>query len=378
MSSIFFSNPLKTFSHSFDKRLFVALIILLVITGCGEISYYSQAVNGHLDILNRKKKIETLLVDPETPPELVKKLKLIESVRQFAAQELSLPAAKSYNAYSDVGRPYVTAVVTAANRLKLEPYEWCFLFVGCVGYRGYFDKSEATAYAQELAKQNWDVNVGEVRAYSTLNWLNNDFMPDYFKDPVLNTFLDQSETSIIRTLIHEMAHQVVFVSGDTAFNESFAVFVEQEGLRQYLNAHYENADNFYKRYLLKKEDRKIFIEIIQSYYDQFEQLYSSDLPEKEKLEKKVKLFEDMRQTYKNREPEFKVLSYSRWFSQPLNNSHLLSIRRYHSFVPVFAFLFKEQKNNWPKFFEKVKEIADFPSEKRKRFINTCCNSASES
>jgi predicted aminopeptidase len=59
--------------------------------------------------------------------------------------------------------------------------------------------------------------VGGVPAYSTLGHLD---------DPVLNTFLRYGQNEVARTLFHELAHQKIFISGDTAFNESFATAVE--------------------------------------------------------------------------------------------------------------------------------------------------------
>ena len=35
-------------------------------------------------------------------------------------------------------------------------------------------------------------------------------------------------------MFHELAHQEVYVKGDTVFDESFAVAVEEEGLRRWL------------------------------------------------------------------------------------------------------------------------------------------------
>ena len=71
------------------------------------------------------------------------------------------------------------------------------------------------------------MHVGGVPAYSTLG---------YFDDPVLSTFIRYREAELARLIFHELAHQVVYVKDDTAFNESFAVAVEEEGLARWLAA----------------------------------------------------------------------------------------------------------------------------------------------
>ncbi|MBF0289654.1 MAG: aminopeptidase [SAR324 cluster bacterium] len=336
----------------------------MLLVGCSEIQYYYQAVTGHIAILNRKQKIEALIKNPDTAPELIKKLKLIQQVRKYAVEQLHLPQIHGYTEYADIEKSHVSTVVTAAPALRLEPHQWCFLFVGCIGYRGYFDPAAAKAYAAEFEKKGWDVAVRGVRAYSTLKWLNNDFMPDYFKDPVLNTFTKLSDNSIIQTLIHEMTHQVVFVAGDTSFNESFAVFVEQEGFKQYLQMQGKKDADAYERYLLKKKDRARFLQIVETYYKKFESLYRSELSEAKKIKKKQRLFAEMRSDYENHRTDFKVLNYQPWFEQSLNNAHLLGIRRYNNYVSAFAQIFQEQNQSWPSFFEKVEEIAALSQEKR--------------
>ena len=93
-------------------------------------------------------------------------------------------------------------------------------------------------------------------------------MPNYFSDPVLSTFLLNHDAELIATLIHEMAHQIVYVKNDTAFNESFATFVEQEGLRQFL-VEAENtslikgsAEKTYQWYKSARKDRLLFREMV--------------------------------------------------------------------------------------------------------------------
>ena len=88
-----------------------------------------------------------------------------------------------------------------------------------------FSEEEAQRHSASLAEQGYDVYVGGVAAYSTLGW---------FSDPVLSTFIQYPEPELARIVFHELAHQVVYLKGDTMFNESFAVAVEEEGVRRWL------------------------------------------------------------------------------------------------------------------------------------------------
>ena len=92
-------------------------------------------------------------------------------------------------------------------------------------YRGYFSEDAAQRYARRLRLRGDDAAVGGVAAYSTLG---------HFKDPVLNTMLGWSDAQLAATLFHELAHQVVYVPGDSEFNEAFATVVEEAGLERWL------------------------------------------------------------------------------------------------------------------------------------------------
>ena len=81
------------------------------------------------------------------------------------------------------------------------------------------------ALPQSCVREGYEVNVAGVPAYSTLGW---------FSDPLLNTFIGGTEGQLAGLVFHELAHQVVFVGGDTTFNESFATAVEREGVRRWL------------------------------------------------------------------------------------------------------------------------------------------------
>ena len=323
----------------------------------------------------RKQDIQELLDSPHTPAELKRKLKLVKSVRKFAIQQLAIPENEGYSGYVELDRPYVTMVVTAAPELELNARKWCYWFIGCQEYRGYFDEEQARTYAEDLRRQELDVSVSQITAYSTLGWLNKSWMPDYFSDPVLSTFLRRNDAEMIAVLIHEMAHQVVYVSNDTSFNESFAVFVEQEGLRQFLGYADEKAildkdrAELYQWYLKARKDRQLFRHLINSTFEEMEELFSSELANAEKLRKKQQLFDDLRENYKSLKNEFRVLSYDNWFKKDLNNTHLLGVKRYHSKVDKFERLFDQHGKDWREFFQAVRELAEASLKERNRRLS---------
>ena len=360
---------------SYRTVLFFALGVLTFCSGCSDLGYYWQAASGHLELLNRKQDIQELLDSPHTPAELKRKLKLVKSVRKFAIQQLAIPENEGYSGYVELDRPYVTMVVTAASELELNARKWCYWFIGCQEYRGYFDEEQARTYAEELRRQELDVSVSQITAYSTLGWLNKSWMPDYFSDPVLSTFLRRNDAELITVLIHEMAHQVVYVSNDTSFNESFAVFVEQEGLRQFLGYADDKAildddrTELYQWYLKATKDRHLFRHLINSTFEEMEKLFSSELANAEKLRKKQQLFDDLRENYLTHKNEFRVLSYDNWFKQDLNNTHLLGVKRYHSKVDKFERLFNQQGKDWGQFFHAVLELAEASLKERNRRLS---------
>src|SRR6266403_163267 len=201
------------------------LAVILIVSGCQTLSFYGQAIKGQYQLLAHRQPIEKLIADSSTPAQLKNQLELVQKLRAFADKELKLPVDGHYTKYVDVHRPFVVWNVEAAPEFSLEPKSWWYPLVGSLEYRGYFSESGARDYAERLRKRGYDVYVGGATAYSTLGW---------FKDPILNTFVFESEGDLAETIFHELGHQRVFASGDTDFNEAFATTVGQEGARRWL------------------------------------------------------------------------------------------------------------------------------------------------
>ncbi len=328
--------------------LAAAVAVAAAVGGCATFSYYGQAVRGHLDVMHRAQPIEARLADATTPPELRAKLERVLEIREFVARELGLPDNGSYRAYADLGRPYAVWNVFAAPEFSVEPRPSCFPIAGCVSYRGYYSEADAQAYAAGLRAAGDDVFVYGVPAYSTLGW---------FDDPVLNTFVRYPDAELARLVFHELAHQLVYVKGDTAFNESFAVAVEEEGVRRWLARH--GGERGRAAYAAGRERRSEFVVLVLAYRAKLEALYREPLAPDAKRAAKARLLGALEADYRAlRDARWGGWpGYDRWFGQGVNNAQLASVATYEELVPAFRALLAREGGDLARFYAEVKALA---------------------
>jgi predicted aminopeptidase len=332
----------------------LALLLAAANTGCAKLGYYTQAIGGQLEILSKRQPIETLLEDPKTDAQLRVQLAAVLAIRAFASNDLALPDNKSYRTYVDLKRQYAVWNVFAAPELSLTPLQWCFIVVGCINYRGYFSPAGADKFADKLRQRGYDVYVGGVTAYSTLGW---------FRDPVLNTMLRNSETDIAGLIFHELAHQRVYVRDDTVFNESFAVTVEREGVKRWL-AHSGSQEQF-QRYLVRKQRHEQFVDLVMRFRRRLIELYATSKPDAEKRALKAALFTELRADYVRLKQSWNGYEgYDEWFARDLNNAQLVPLGLYHEYVPAFRALLAQHHGNLPAFYRAVEEIGMLPKAQR--------------
>lgn len=334
-------------------RLILSGGVAALVVGCSQLSYYVQAAHGQFSLLAEAKPIDDWLSDPTVGEKLKGKLTKVKEIRRFAAAELALPDNGSYKTYADLKRPFVLWNVVATPELSLEPMHWCFPVAGCVNYRGYYSKDEARSYADELRKQKYDVQVGGVPAYSTLG---------FFADPVLSTFIQYPEGELARLVFHELAHQVVYAPGDSRFNESFAVAVEEAGVERWMERY--GDDKMRKAYAEYEGRKKDFLSLLMKHRKALEENYERDISKDEKLKKKAEIFTQLQDDYQVLKASWGgYTGYDRWFSEPLSNAHLSAIATYHDFVPGFRALLVKEKT-FEKFYAAVRELASLGKEER--------------
>ena len=323
----------------------LALAVATGLTGCATLSYYAQSTIGHLGVMSKRQSLDRLLDDPETPPKLRTGLRQAVAIRAFASRALYLPDNDSYRSYTDLGQDYVVWNVTAAPELSVEPVTWCYLVVGCVAYRGYYAQRDASRFAAGLRAKGNDVYVAGVRAYSTLGW---------FDDPVLNTMLGQSPTYLAALIFHELAHQQLYFSGDTAFNESFAVTVEREGVRRWLVN--QDQDGL-ARYQESRVRRQQFIDLVLATKNKLDRMFRSDLPVEQKRTGKRAQYDQLRSSYVELKHGWGGDSgYDPWFATDLNNAKLALVATYNDLVPQLTTLLAAQGGDLRAFYARVGEL----------------------
>ena len=304
-----------------------------------------QAARGQLEIMRNREPIAEIVATDETPEELAHRLRLVEKAREFSISELGLPDNDSYRSYADIDRDYVVWNVFAAPEFSLEPKTWCFPVAGCVGYRGYFSEDSARRKAGELESQGFDVAVGGVPAYSTLG---------KFADPVLNTMMHWEDADLIATIFHELAHQVLYVKGDSEFNESFATVVEQVGIERWLVSRGEQ--DALDAYLERRELREELLQLVFDTRADLEHLYMLRLAPQEMRRRKAVRLEELGAALSD-----EVASSGRqapaWIDDGLNNARLASMALYHGRVPEFMTLLATCEDDLRCFYRKATMLA---------------------
>src|SRR5690606_5852459 len=316
--------------------------------------YLWQSIDGHLALMWRARPIAEVLEDPTTDDVLRRKLPLVREARAFASSDLGLPDNGSYKRYAAIDRPFVLWNVFAAPPLSVELHRWCFPIAGCVGYRGYYDRDDAERFAAKLAEAGYDTQVAGVPAYSTLGW---------FDDPMPSSVLRLPDEEIVRLIFHELAHQVVYVAGDTTFNESFATAVQEIGLERWLR-HREAIDGDpgpAAAWAAQRRRREDFLDLVRRTRDRLDEIYRSDAPAERKLAAKAEILEEMRAQYRELRRQWGGFrGYDPWFARPLGNAHLASIGAYTDLLPGFRRLFARAGGDLDAFYAEVRRLAGLP------------------
>jgi predicted aminopeptidase len=330
----------------------------LLLTGCST-TYYLQAATGHLDLWRRQRPLEQVLSDPATSSEVRQGLLSADAALVFAAVELRLDRRGSYRHYVDARRRYVVWNVFAAPELSLSPRTWCYPVAGCAPYRGYFSLAAAERFAARLRAAGDDVFVGGVRAYSTLGW---------FRDPLLSSMLAHGDGEPAGLLFHELAHQKIYVPGDTPFNEGFASFVEQEGMRRWLQFHRDRPGLCRQAVMLERRDGAR--QILGRLRRELAAIYAAAGPVDARRGQRDRARAAALRDYRRLRASWAGPPYfDAWF-ESLDNAKLLALGAYEDLVPAFAALLAAEGGDLDAFYRHAAGLASASTAVRQRAMRS--------
>ena len=322
-------------------RIVAVGLLCLVLGSCGTLGYYTQSVVGHSKMMLARKPI-TEVLETVTGDER-RRLQMTLDIRRFAVERLFLPDNDSYSQYVELDREYPVWSVVAADEFSLRPKQWCYPVIGCASYRGYFSHGAAEEYEQGLLEKGFETTLGGVSAYSTLGW---------FDDPLTSAMLRYDDAFLVEILFHELAHQQLYVNGNSKFNEAFATVVGEQGAVLWLQY---NQPELLEKYQRRLQVRYDFFVLIQGVKEKLKPIYASSLSASDKRKQKTQVILSLEQAYKDlKQQQWQGVGwYDGWFMEPVNNARLASIATYRDLVPAFERLFELCSGDYARFYGAV-------------------------
>jgi predicted aminopeptidase len=303
-----------------------AFLAFFCLTGC-ETGYYWHLAAGQARVLFRSQPIEDVLRRPGLPPQVRDGLLLVDSLRTYAAR-LGLDPSSSYTRYLDTEGQPIAWNVSACPPDRFAPRLWRFPIVGELPYKGFFTEARAREERERLQRQGLDVLLGPVSAYSTLGFLS---------DPVLSTMLCYPDDRLAELVLHELTHATVFARGQTDFDESLATYMGRAGTLEFLGERHGLDSPPVEQARARHADQDRSQTFVEELITSLDSLYARNLPRALVLEQRRQVLSRAQERFRSLQPPPRVHGYGgllRW--EIVNNALLLSCRRYHRDLGIFA------------------------------------------
>jgi predicted aminopeptidase len=299
--------------------------LALLFAASADLRFLARAAYEEARILLRRRPIEELIADPRLLGARKIQLRLAKEVRDFGARDLGLVAGKTYTHFSDIGRDTLLLVLSASPATELEEHLWRFPIVGTFPYKGFFDPDAALREARKLEQRGLDTYLRPAPAFSTLGW---------FPDPLLSTALSEDPVQLAATVLHEIAHNTLFVKGKVVFNESFASFVGYRGAQRFFALRGDSA--MAERAAAIWRDEKKLGGFFRGLADTLKTIYGLAVYQDSILTLKQRVFHAARECLRGElASQLEVYDAPRLARAPFNNAHLLAALVYRTRLELF-------------------------------------------
>ncbi|CAN5754490.1 aminopeptidase [soil metagenome] len=300
-------------------RALLLLALALLMSGCNPF-YVARAGVAQARILASREPLHEVIVDPATDRRTSGKLTLVLEAREFAISGLGFENAG--NAYTSLARlpsDTLALVLSAAYRDRLAFRTWWFPITGHVPYRAYFSEAGAIAARDRLEAEGFDTYLRPTAAFSTLGW---------FADPLYSTLLRLDEVGLVETVLHELAHNHLFLPGQGRFNESWATFAGNAGAIEFFCRRPGGGPD--TTWCRRARDRWADAIDISAYLDDLEfsirSIYArEELEAPAKIALRDEVYEAALSRFRNEvQPGLRATTYAYLASEELNNATLLA------------------------------------------------------
>ena len=330
------------------------ILILLLLTGCGNLLYLSHLGWHQTRITLQRLSIETVLEDEEVSVEVKEKIRFIQEVKRYGEEKLELKKTKNYLTYVDTKGP-VLYVVTACEKDRFNLVTWTFPITGEVDYKSFFTREKALQEERSLEEKGYDTFVQGAAAYSTLGWLS---------DPIFSSMLDWEEATLANLILHEMTHATIYFKGETDFNEQMATFVGNRGAVDFLLEKYGPGSREVREAIQSQEDDLLFSRWIDQAYQQLSNFYERTGSKEERLRGREDIFQSLKENFQEVKARFKTDEYKEVERAGINNAVLMAYRRYIHQLERFDLLYEyfgKDLRKVVRLFKEIRESKEEPS-----------------
>jgi len=311
-------NSFRTFSL---RPLLPLLVLGGVLSGCNPL-YVAKAGWSQASILASRVPFERIIVDPETDEATRGKLLLVLEARAFAKESLGFQnMGAAYTSLAELRTDTLALVLSAAYPDRLAFRTWWFPITGHVPYRAYFSTRSGEAARDRLSAQGFDTDLRPTAAFSTLGW---------FADPLYSSLLRLDPVALVETVLHELAHNHLFLPSQGRFNESFATWAGLAGSVAFFCTRPGGGPDTV--WCQRAQDRHADARVVSRYLMELEAsirtLYESGDPEAPAL--RFARYAEAREHFLEEvEPQLRASRYPALSQRPLNNATLLARALYY-------------------------------------------------
>lgn len=204
-----------------------------------------------------------------------------------------------------------------------------------------------------------DVYWDGTDAYSTLGWL---------PDPLLNTFIYDPDVLLAELLFHELTHATLFVAGDTAFNESLGMAVQEIGVERWLRSRGQGQQ--FAAYKKRLHSLGKFRRLVTKTNKRLTSVFEMPIPDNQKRAAKTRIYAQMIAEYEAMKPSFGKVSFDGFFyAKNLNNAKLSAVGLYDKWVPAFLRIYAQSNGDMDVFFAKVRGISKLKKPARDAYLS---------